>query len=429
MKQFKVAGLIAASHLSKLVVNLFIMKQIAVRYGPEGLGFLGNFMSLVVLATTLAGGGIVTGIIKYVSQYAHTKKRLSSFISSAFLYTLICSIIVLMIGSLLVNSITDYVFLSREFKHFIYFFFIAQVFVAINNFAFGVINGLRKTKIYSLCTISGNAIAFIISLYMIPHYGYWGAIISISAPAFAAFIPLMGYLLIERVSLKRHFNLSFSSLAKDSVLLSKYSLMLICSAICFPIVEMTVRNFIAQSINLDVAGYWQAITRLSSAYLSFYSLFLSFYFVPIISATTDKKIIIIQVKKMMMFILIMFLPMLVLFSIFKLHMIQFVFSADFLPVADLFILQMLGDLFRVLGWIIGFIIVAKALLRLYILSEVLQASLFIILSYWQLTYSQELQSVIFAYVGSCVMYFILSFSLFYYMFCHKTGEIIEIKNL
>lgn len=417
MKEFKIACLIALSHLSKLLVHLFILKQIAVIHGPKGLGFLGNFMTLIALASTLAGGGIVSGIIKYISEYTGSIERQCDFIGSAFVYTIASSLVVLILGVCFVNSLTDYVFLNREFKGFIYFFLVVQIFIAANNFAFGVSNGYRKTGAYAIFVIGGNIIAFAIAYYAIPHYGFWGAIISIASPAFFAFIPLVIFTKIKRIQLRKY--IQFQSLVHDSKLLSKYSLMLICSAICFPVVEMIIRNMIVQKLNLSDAGYWQAITRFSSSYLSFYSLLLSFYFVPLISASDDKKFIFEQVKKMILFILLLFIPMMGTFCILKNEMIQFIFSADFLPVADLCLLQMIGDLFRVVGWVIGFVIVAKALSGLYILSEIFQAAIFIVLSYLELSYSNGLEGVVFAYMSTCILYCLLSFMFFYYIFRSK----------
>ena len=85
MNGFKVASLTAISYLSKLFVSLFIIKQISVIHGPEGLGLLGNFMSLVSIASTLGGGGILSGIIKYLAEYSDSLKKQRSFVSSSFL--------------------------------------------------------------------------------------------------------------------------------------------------------------------------------------------------------------------------------------------------------------------------------------------------------------------------------------------------------
>ncbi len=426
VKKLKVASFIGLSHLSKLFVHLFIIKQIAVLHGPEGLGFLGNFMTLMALATTLSGGGIVSGIIKYVSEFAGNNNRQRNFIGSAFVYTIVSSLIILIIGFLFSTGFTNYVFLNQKFKIYIYFFLVMQVFVAINNFAFGVCNGFRKTELYAFFSIVGNIIAFVFSYFAIPHFGFLGAIFSIAAPAFCAFIPLVIYVGIKKVSFSHY--IKFASLKADSCLLSRYSLMLICSAICFPVVEMMIRNMIVNFSDLNTSGYWLAITRFSSAYLSFYSLFLSFYFVPIISAANDKMFIFRQVKTMALFIIILFTLMLFFFCLFRNNIILVVFSSDFLPVSNLFLLQMVGDLFRVVGWVIGFVIVAKALSRLYILSEIVQAGLFIALSSIQLSYGRGVEGVVYAYLGTCILYCVLSFIIFYCLFRGTQLECIEANN-
>lgn len=131
MQQLKVAGLTALSHLSKLLVNLFIIKQIAVTQGPEGLGLLGNFMTLVVIAGTLAGGGISSGIIKYISEFTGSLDRQRSFAGSAFVYTAAFSLFVLLIGLLCIRPFSEYIFLSSTYFPYLIAFLVALNFCGI----------------------------------------------------------------------------------------------------------------------------------------------------------------------------------------------------------------------------------------------------------------------------------------------------------
>ncbi|KTD18952.1 O-antigen translocase [Legionella jordanis] len=415
MQQLKVAGLTALSHLSKLLVNLFIIKQIAVTQGPEGLGLLGNFMTLVVIAGTLAGGGISSGIIKYISEFTGSLDRQRSFAGSAFVYTAAFSLFVLLIGLLCIRPFSKYIFLSSSYFPYLIAFLVAQIFVAFNNFAYGLMNGHRRNSLYALVTIVGNLIAWFVASYSIDHFGQWGAIIAIVAPAVCPFLPA-AMVAVSQPSLHR---LKFHSTRKDSVLLSRFSLMLLFSTICFPLVEMHVRNALIFNVSIDAAGYWQAITKLSSAYLSFYSLFLSFYFVPIISAETDRGKLVKETKKMLLFVAALFIVMFTVFLSLKSFVIELVLSDKFIAISQLFVLQMIGDFFRVLGWVIGFIVVAKALTKLFILGEILQGGLFVLLSSFELQRTGELQAVIIAYVETCVSYCIIALAAFYYIFLRK----------
>jgi O-antigen/teichoic acid export membrane protein len=416
---FKVASLTALSHLSKLLVNFFIIKQIALTQGPEGLGLLGNFMTLVSIAGCLAGGGITSGVIKYIAEYSDTRLKQISFAGSALIYTTVSTLAILLLGLLFIQPITHYIFLSNTYGIYICFFLFAQILVAFNNLSYGLLNGFKKNYLYALLTIIGNLIALGVAWYSIKFHGQGGAIIAILAPVVCPFLPICVY----AVSKSFRPKIQFSSLRNDSLLLSKFSLMLLFSTICFPLVEMHVRNTIILQLGIEAAGFWQAITKLSTAYLSFYSLFLTFYFVPIISSESTSSQILRETRKMVVFIIGLFAIMFALFVCLETPIIKLVLTEKFLVIHRLFLLQMIGDFFRVIGWIVGFIVVAKAVTPLYILGEIVQGGLFILLSTIELHYTPNLYGIEYAYIASCFLYCLMSFSAFFYCFRNKSTHL------
>ena len=52
----------------------------------------------------------------------------------------------------------------------------------------------------------------------------------------------------------------------------------------------------------------------------------------------------------------------------------------FRPMESLFSFQLLGDVLKMSGWILGYIMVAKAMVRTYIVTELLNYSCFVLLS-------------------------------------------------
>ncbi|CEK10258.1 O-antigen translocase [Legionella hackeliae] len=420
MQQFKVAILTAVSHLSRLLVNLFIIKQIALTQGPEGLGLLGNFMTLVTIAGTLAGGGITAGIIKYISEYRGSPDKQLRFATSAFFYTGICALLTLGIGLILSKQLTAYIFLNSEYRIYIYFFLIAQVFISLNNFAYGLLNGFRHNTAYAVLVVLGNLFAVALASYMIPNYGFRGAVVAITAPILCPFIPAIYYALSKRIW--RY--LRFDSIKQDGLLLSKFSLMLLFSTVCFPIVEMSIRNKIIYLLGIEAAGFWQAITKLSAAYLSFYSLFLSFYFVPIVSPKQENASIVREVNKMILFIGSLFLSMMLFFFFCRNFVITMVYTDKFLSMSHLFLLQMLGDFFRVIGWVVGFVVVAKAATKLYIVGEIIQGALFILLCSVELHYSASLSAVVLSYVCTAFLYCVIVLAVFYYFYRSKRPTLV-----
>ena len=296
MRSIKVAGLTAASHLSKLLVALLIIKLIAMTAGPAGLGFLGNYMSLLSIASALAGGGVLTGVIKYLSEFSIDPQRQKFFVGNALIYSLGFSVAVVLVGGVFLKPITYYIFGGLEYAAYIVFFLFAQFIIALNNLAYGVLNGLQQNSRYAVIMVLGNLIAIVISYVLIVRFGTAGTVLAVTVPLLAPLLPMLFF------SFGRRGLLQFEStlLLQDTVRLSRFSIMLIVSAICFPVVEIYIRSSIVATVGLDMSGIWQALIRLSSAYLGFYSVFLSFYLVPKISATEDKRIIFKTVSTIML---------------------------------------------------------------------------------------------------------------------------------
>jgi PST family polysaccharide transporter len=48
---------------------------------------------------------------------------------------------------------------------------------------------------------------------------------------------------------------------------------------------------------------------------------------------------------------------------------------------DLFPYQLMGDILKMSGWVLGYLMVAKAMTRVYIFMEFLNYSIFVVLSY------------------------------------------------
>ena len=403
MRGLKVAGLTAISHFSKLLTALLIIKLIATKIGPDGMAFFGNYMSLISIASALAGGGVLSGAIKYLSEFSPDPVRQRYFMGSALTYSLMFSLVVVLTGLIFLDQITVRIFGGLQYTSYIYFFLLAQCIVAINNLAYGILNGLQKNARYALITVFGNLIAIVTSFISIYYFGMNGALVAITIPLLSPILSLL-FLCNKKNSI---FQFSFSYLWKDFSNLSRFSCMLIVSAVCFPVVEIYIRNDIVETVGWGESGIWQGLIRISSAYLSFYSIFLSFYLVPKISSTNDTKVIAKAVFLTMLSLSALFACMYAVVYLAKDQIVTLVLSKSFLPVADYLMRQMVGDYFRMMGWVIGFVVVAKASTKLYICSELFQGLCFIFLASVLLNHFGSLDGVVLGYVLTCFIYFVL----------------------
>jgi PST family polysaccharide transporter/antigen flippase len=145
--------------------------------------------------------------------------------------------------------------------------------------------------------------------------------------------------------------------------------------------------------------------------------------VPRVSGEHDKNVI----KKFVLNAgLLVLFGMLIMFIVFYFGneiIINVVLYVSFAEAGRLILLQMVGDLFRTIGWVIGFVVVAKAATKLYVAAELFQGFAFLLIAYLFFYYSASLEGVIYSYVIASFFYFIFSMIGFYVFLKFERGSL------
>ena len=368
------ALLTAFAHFSKLLVGFLLLKLVSFYLGAEGLGRLGHFMSLLTILSILAGGGILNGVIKYVAEYRSHPLKLVGFVSAAASYSLIFAMLLFGLGVIFSRPIAEIIFGDTQLYPYIIALALAQVGFAFTNLVIGVGNGLGQNHIYARIQIVGSLLALPLCWALVANWGVEGAILGLICSLLVTIFPAIFFCL--RAQITRHVRMSIPSKSNFKKLFS-FTLMLITSAIAFPVVEILVRQHLIDKSGYREAGLWQAATRLSSAYVGLFSVFLAYWFMPIISAEKSWLVIRHQVFRVMLFTAIVFFLGAAVFYAWRAFFITVLLSDDFLYLKDIFIYQLVGDFFKVNAYVIGFVVVAKAVTGIYIGAEFLQSLLFL----------------------------------------------------
>ncbi|BAO63759.1 MULTISPECIES: O-antigen translocase [Pseudomonas] len=407
---FQSAALTVASQTSKIAVGFILIKLIAVYLGAGGMGLLGNFMSLVAMLSLMAGGGISNGVIKYVAEYKKQPRRLAEFIGSAKLYSLLFCTFFCIVGVCFSRDISGYIFKSEEYYKIIVFLFFAQFGFAFVNLVCGVANGLRDTKTYALIQISGNVLVVPISWFLIGFYQLVGAAISMVLMFLIYSIP--AYFFYRRSFFFRaKIKTKINALAIRR--LSVFTSMALVGAVSVPLIEILVRQQIINHIGYASAGIWQGAIKVSSAYMGFFTIFLAVYFMPTISGSNNRKEIASLVLRFMAVVMFVFLFGASIFFLLRVQIIPIILSSEFESLESLIKYQLIADFFRVSTYVIGFVVIAKAALKIYIVSELLQGIFFFSASSIFLNLGLGLKGVFLATLLMNIVYFVVAVSGFF----------------
>jgi O-antigen/teichoic acid export membrane protein len=390
----------AVAQAFRMLGGLIVIKIIAIYLGPEGFGRLGHFMSMIAILGVLAGGGILNGIVKYVAEYKGTPDRLHPFLSNALAYTLIFSTLLFIVLSLSAKQLSLILFGGEEFTQLIIFLGLIQYFYGLVSFCNGTINGLRETTKFAKIIIFGTLIGLPTSYFLIITYGFSGAVLGLAAVNACLLLPAI----FELHKLEFFKKIKFSLNKQDTIRLSKFSAMQMFSLATLPLAEMYIRSLIIDNAGWHEAGLWQSLMRLSSVYVGFFTTFLAAYYMPTLSGILDKNWVFKYVAKYVVTIGGIFILIAVMVYTFREFVFSVIFSKEFIIPAEYVRFQLIGDLFKIMSYVIGFLIVAKAKTKLYIMGELAQTAFYLGVATWLIKVG-GVSKVFPAYAISNFMYF------------------------
>ena len=377
MTLIKTSVLTGISTVIKLVSAFVINKVIALYIGPSGLAIVGQLQNFTSIITTFSNGAISSGIVKYTAEYQDIEEKKKIF-SSSIVISLICSLII----SIFLFGFSDYLseLILKDIQYSsVFIIFGATIFLfALNMVLISILNGQKEIKKYVLVNIAGSIFSLVFTSILIMQLNLMGALYAMVLNQSVMFFVTLAFVLKSSWFKLEYFKqgLDKESLSK----LSKYSLMAIVSALTVPVSHLIIREYIGENLGWDSAGYWQGIWYISTMYLMLVTTTLGVYYLPRLSEIQDNK----ELRKEIFSGYKIIMPIVILASLIifllKEYVILIAFSKDFMPMMELFAWQLIGDVIKIASWLLAYLMLAKAMTKVFIYTEVLFSALFVGLS-------------------------------------------------
>jgi len=149
-----------------------------------------------------------------------------------------------------------------------------------------------------------------------------------------------------------------------------YALMGIVPMVLTPVVLTFMRSTIGAELGWNAAGIWQGIWKISDFLTAFFSAILGVIILPLVSAKMTKS------EFWSMFLPIFGKTMLLAFvAVAALYLgrsllVFVMLSSEYAGASDYIPLQLLGDFFRVGGWALGLVLIARRETKIFLILEV-----------------------------------------------------------
>ena len=390
------------------ISGFIVVKVVAVKIGPKGIAFVGQFQNTTAILTMLATAAITTGVIKYLAEHKSDPVKSRQIINTAFLIVFFSSLIISLFVMCSSGYLSEAAFKTKDFWIVYFLFGLFTMATSFNVIFSAILNGLQEIRKFTIINICSSLVGVTITVIFAYTLGLEGVLVASTATAIIIFF--INIYVFGKLGIKWRPN--FKSWDKKVVkMLSAFSLMAVVTGFVAPTMQILVRDRIILQFSVADAGYWQAVTKISDYYLGFITSVLGVYYMPKLSEIQSKIELRNEIMKGYKTILPIVAIIAFLIWLLKGFIIHVLFTPEFLPMKPLFTFQLLGDFFKIGSWLLGYLMVAKAMTKAYIISEIIFAASYVILSYYFMNH----YGIIGATYSFCINYGLYWFFVWFFM--------------
>ena len=391
------------AQLIKAITSLVVNKVIVVLLGSSALLFVGNLKSVFTILQQISGAGVYEGAVKYLSGEYKNRK---TFILQACLSLMIFGFFVsTALYFILFEQILDLLQLGENDRELIPWL-TGGIVLSLLCFVFHTLmqsffHGLKSYKIIVQSTLISSLLTLAVSIALIYYANKIGLILSVFVPSVILLLTYSFHINKSWYFGQVLFYKPFRLFVFKPVL--SFTSMSAVAAIVFPSVLITIRTLLVEHSGVELASYWEGYSRLSLFMSGLAISSISLYYLPkLVEANTGQemfKVVLWGVK----FLFALALPAMILIFLFGSDIILLLYTTNFLEAIFLLKWELLGTFLKLLSFTVSFIMVAKKLTRVFVLSELISGLVFFVLSVLLV----EMYGVVgasIAYAGTYLMY-------------------------
>lgn len=388
----------------KLLSSFIVSKVSAIYLGPSGYAIVGNFKNVLQGVFGITSTGFESGIIRYTAENKNDNKQFSIITSSALSLSIIISLFLGIFLVLFANKLSLYVLKDASLAFVFKYLALILPLISLNFLIVYIFNGLQKFKIYSLLVTITNVVNAILTFLLIYYFNLKGALLaSIIVPVISFFCALLVNEVRQVISIffKNIKNVSIGFL--KSIL--TYVVMATYSSVLISLTYLLIRNSIIVNLGTTHAGFWEAINKISTFYMVFFSSLFTLYLLPQLASNKTiegyRRVMKDYFKYLIPFAILFFLTL----QLFRKLIIKIFLTEEFEIIEQYFYLQLIADFIKIMAFSIAYQFHAKKMVTYYVISDAILYLTFYFLSVYFIG-QFLLWGVFYAYLISTSLYLI-----------------------
>lgn len=391
----------------RMLAGFLVAKVIAVYTGPSGLALLGQVQSLVTSLNGIINSPASSGVVKYTAQNnSNGFITCSPWWKASLFWVGIITIIILPIGIIFSNNIAYWILHDDSLGWIVLTISFFLPLSAIGTLCNSVINGQQNYRRFITLGVLSTFISSSCMICLVIFTNIKGAIFAAAIQSSLIGIVLFIFNLKQPwMKIKYWFGKQDIKALKD---IANYMFMSIIGAIAGPVAIIFLRNILIAEVGWIDTGYWQAVWKISEVYLGVITIALGTYYLPRLASLSSSDAIILEIKKTSKIIIPIVLMLAILVYLLRDVAIYLLFTEQFNPARDLFLVQLIGDVIKIISWLYAYPMLSQGATKWFVSSELIFSFLLVVLGYFLIPI-YGVQGANIAYLMNYTLYLIFVF--------------------
>lgn len=352
------ASMGALQTLVSMSLSFASIKITSVYLGPAGLGTLGQLNHFMAMMKAVIVAGVGTGLVRRTAQLQDDPPSRDRVISTALRAVLAAGLVASLVVALGSEWLASELLHDAQLIPALWIFAAAFSFGLVTTVVLSCANGAKDFRTLAFINIGTNIGAFVLIALFAPTFGLKGALFALAGlPVFSALIALA---LAHRHKWWPRRVFSHQFVRQELPSLMAFVPLSIISAVGMPLVQLLIRESVAASDGMRAVGFLQGVMRISDLYLGVATGVFAMYFFPRFTEIREADELTRELTRGLLVIVPAVSVLSLLIYLFRDWVVRIVFTPEFLPMRDLFAWQMIGNTFKIAGWLFGFVLLAKA---------------------------------------------------------------------
>jgi len=353
----------------RLVAGFVVLKYLALQFGPSTFGLLTQVMGVAAVFYMFAGGGISNGLIRNISAVDSVEDRqrwMSAGITINVLTSVALAVIAIALGLFDGGAILG----DPSYRWLYFVIAMTQVVVGAGNAVLAYFSGIGNIRTFATAHIAGNTLSLLFLIVLVEAAGLAGALFGVVfAPAIISAIALWQFLMRGG-----HRGIFFRISWEQPLLknLLSYAAVMVCGATAVPLAQLMIRLEMGHSLGWSFVGYWQAVAKVSDAYMSLVGVIFINYLLPKLSRLHEDASALRVLRRIGASMFGIFILASVTMYVARDYVILIIYSRSFLPASDLVLPQLVGDAARIAALSLQYYFMSRKRVFVVITLELMQ---------------------------------------------------------